>query len=75
MQLKQSNDGISHNSSWIAELYQRDADLVEMTTKSGRTYYVRTEFPAQLDEWFAAESKGQWFLRNQDRLTIVPEIS
>ena len=71
MENKIATDGISFNSSWIHQLYQRGPRTVEMTLKTGATYFIGAEFPAQLDEWFAAKSKGKWFLRNQDRLDIA----
>jgi len=71
MENKIATDGVSFNSSWIHQLYQRSPRTVEVTLKTGTTYFVTAEFPAQIDEWFAAESKGKWFLRNQDRLYIA----
>ena len=69
MQLKQSTDGVSHLSTWIAELYQRGPRTVEMTLHRGVSYLVTLESESALEQWFAAESKGGWF--NDHSLAIT----
>jgi hypothetical protein len=69
MQLKQSTDGTSHESSWIRQLYQRGPRTVEMELHRGVSYLVTLESEFALEQWFAAESKGGWF--NDYSLAII----